>query len=193
MHAAIAERAGVSRPTVYKHVGDQSSVIAALLDREVARLLAEIETVLTARGSLRERFVDTVVFVVEYGRAHPLLSGALRNDPQLILPWFTTNAEPLIEQGVTFFAPHIKHASADGDFPDVDPRLVVEWAYRLIVSLLIAPSTMPSQSWEDIRDFVTGLLDIGGPVRRLRLARTRRHHRASSLIVASRELPVCGH
>lgn len=163
LHAAIAERAGVSRPTVYKYVGDQSAVIAALLDREIAQFLAEAEEVLTARGPLRERFIDTVVFVVGYGRAHPLLSGGLRNDPQVVLPWFTTHAEPLIEQAIAFFAPHIKSAAADGDFPDVDPRPLVEWAFRLIVSLLITPSTLPVDDPAELREFVAGLLNIGLP------------------------------
>ncbi|MFC7309517.1 TetR/AcrR family transcriptional regulator [Streptomyces monticola] len=163
LHAAIADRAGVSRPTVYKYVGDQSAVIAALLDREVARFLAEAEAVLTARGPLRERFVETVVFVVGYGRAHPLLSGGLRNDPHLVLPWFTTGAEPVIEQAVDFFAPYIKRAVAEGDFPAVDPRPLVEWAYRIIVSLLLTPSTLPLDDPAELRDFVGRLLDVGLP------------------------------
>ncbi|MFC8128545.1 TetR/AcrR family transcriptional regulator [Streptomyces sp. NPDC057302] len=161
LHASIAERAGLSRPTVYKYVGDQSAVIAALLDREIADFLAEAEVVLTARGSLRERFTEIVVFVVGYGRAHPLLSGGLRHNPDLVLPWFTTRAEPLIEQAHAFFSPHIKRAIAEGEFPDVDPRPVVEWTYRIIISLLLTPSTLSIEDPDALRKFVSQLLDIG--------------------------------
>jgi hypothetical protein len=62
---------------------------------------------------------------------------------------------------VDFFTPHIKRAIAEGDFPEIDPRLLVEWAYRLIVSLILTPSTLPLEGQDALRRFVSGLLDIG--------------------------------
>src|SRR5262245_402855 len=40
LHAMIAERAGISRPTVYKYVGDQAAIVAAVLDREFDQFFA---------------------------------------------------------------------------------------------------------------------------------------------------------
>ena len=34
LHTQIAQRAGLSRPTVYKYVGDQSAILQAVFDRE---------------------------------------------------------------------------------------------------------------------------------------------------------------
>jgi AcrR family transcriptional regulator len=164
LHAAIAERAGVSRPTVYKYVGDQNAIVEALLHREINRFLAATEPVLTQRGPLRERFIDTVVFIVQYGRGHAILQKGLRDDPAAVLPWFTVNSGPLIERAMDFFLPHIQQAIADGDFPAVDPRMLVEWSYRLIVSLVTTPSTLNVDEPEALGRFVGGLLDLGGAV-----------------------------
>jgi AcrR family transcriptional regulator len=40
----IAERAGVSKPVVYEHFGGKEGLYAVVVDREVRRLLARIET-----------------------------------------------------------------------------------------------------------------------------------------------------
>ena len=68
LHHVIADRAGVSRPTVYKHVGDQKAIIEALLHRELGRFLTAVQPVAARRGPLRDRFIDTVVFAVSYAR-----------------------------------------------------------------------------------------------------------------------------
>src|SRR6202165_4103921 len=61
LHARIARRAGVSRPTVYKYVGDQSAIVQALLQREFVRLWGRLAPVLVSGGSLQQRLVDSIV------------------------------------------------------------------------------------------------------------------------------------
>ncbi|MBP2324305.1 AcrR family transcriptional regulator [Kibdelosporangium banguiense] len=164
IHAAVAERAGVSRPTVYKYVGDQEAIVAAILHRDINRMHEAAEHVLTRRGSLRERFVETIVFVVGYARSHALLQKGLRENPAAILPWFTVNAGPIIEMGIAFVGPHIKQAIADGDFPDVEPRVVVEWCCRLTLSLITTPGTVRLDDPDLLRRYVEDLLDIGSVI-----------------------------
>ncbi|CAM3833767.1 TetR/AcrR family transcriptional regulator [Kibdelosporangium persicum] len=163
VHAAIAERAGVSRPTVYKYVGDQDAIVMALMERDIARMHAAAASVVTRSGSLRERFLDTIVFVVGYARDHRLLQKALREDPASILPWFTVNSEPVIEMGIGLFGPHVKQAIADGEFPAVDPRVIVEWCCRLILSLITTPGTIRTDDPAALRRYLEDLLDIGMP------------------------------
>ncbi|ALG12597.1 hypothetical protein AOZ06_42210 [Kibdelosporangium phytohabitans] len=163
VHAAIAERAGVSRPTVYKYVGDQDAIVMALLKRDMARMYAAAEAEITKTTSLRERFVDMTVFVVGYARDHALLRKALREEPASVLPWFTVHSEPVIELGIELFAPHVKQSIADGQFPDVDPRVIVEWCCRLILSLITTPGTVQIGDPVSLRRYVEDLLDIGMP------------------------------
>src|SRR6266480_4420461 len=48
---AVAERAGVSRPLVYKHFANRGELLAALYDREAALLHAELAVDVEAAGT----------------------------------------------------------------------------------------------------------------------------------------------
>ncbi|MEV4315432.1 TetR/AcrR family transcriptional regulator [Actinocrispum sp. NPDC049592] len=161
LHARIAERAGVSRPTVYKYVGDQDAIVQALLHRDIARMHAQAEPILGGPGPLRDRFIDTIVFIVGFAREHALLQKGLREAPGLILPWLTVYSAPILEQGVAFVRPYIKQAIANGEFPNVDARVVVEWCGRLVLSLITTPGTVRVDSPALLRRYVGDLLDIG--------------------------------
>src|SRR5437764_12764065 len=52
----VAERAGVSRPLVYKHFANRGELLAALYDREAALLHAELAADVEAAGTGDERF-----------------------------------------------------------------------------------------------------------------------------------------
>ncbi|MFC0108484.1 TetR/AcrR family transcriptional regulator [Kibdelosporangium aridum] len=163
IHAAIAERAGVSRPTVYKYVGDQDAIVMALIERDIARMHASAEPIVTQPGTLRQRFVDTIIIVVEYARNHALLQKVLRETPLAVLPWFTVNSEQVIQTGLALFTPHVKQAIADGEFPAVDPTVIVEWCCRLILSLITTPGTIRIDDSAALRRYLEDLLDIGLP------------------------------
>ena len=53
---AVAERAGVSRPLVYKHFGNRSELLAAVYQRESALLHAELTADVSAADTLEETF-----------------------------------------------------------------------------------------------------------------------------------------
>ncbi|RSM81224.1 TetR/AcrR family transcriptional regulator [Kibdelosporangium aridum] len=163
IHAAIAERAKVSRPTVYKYVGDQDAIVMALIERDISRMHAAIEPIVTRPGTLRQRFVDTIVAVVEYARNHALLQKVLRENPISVLPWFTVHSEQVIQTGLALFTPHVKQAIADGEFPTVDPIVIVEWCCRLILSLITTPGTVRIDDSAALRRYLEDLLDVGLP------------------------------
>src|SRR5256885_7893094 len=52
----VAERAGVSRPLVYKHFANRGELLAALYDREAALLHAELAADVEAAGTGEEMF-----------------------------------------------------------------------------------------------------------------------------------------
>jgi AcrR family transcriptional regulator len=53
---AIAERAGVSRPLVYKHFSNRNELLAALYQRESALLHAELSAAVSAAETLEDNF-----------------------------------------------------------------------------------------------------------------------------------------
>ena len=170
LHAAIAERAGLSRPTLYKYVGDQTAILDAVRDREIEAFFTAAVPLLSRTDDLRAGMVDAIVFVVGYGRRHTLLQKALREHPELILPALTTESGPLLDRINSMFADQLERAiSAVG--ADLDTRVVVEWIFRIIVSLITTPSGPDTGTPEQLREYIDGLVQLSGvvaaaPVRR---------------------------
>ncbi len=170
LHATIAERAGLSRPTLYKYVGDQTAILDAVRDREIEAFFTAAVPLLSSTDDLRSGLVDAVVFVVGYGRGHMLLQKALREHPELILPALTTESGPLVDRIHGMFAEQLERALAAVD-ADLDTRVVVDWIYRIIVSLITTPSSPHTQTPEQLRDYIDGLVQLSSlvaaaPVRR---------------------------
>lgn len=164
LHAVIAERAGLSRPTVYKYVGDQADIFDALLQREITRFFAVLDPVLHARDDIRSGFVDCVVFAVGYARRHAVLQKGLRDHPAVVLPWFSVHAGPLIDRGATFLVPHFERmlaGSATAATSETNPRAVSEWAFRLVASLITTGGAAGADDERALRESVNGLLSIG--------------------------------
>jgi AcrR family transcriptional regulator len=165
LHAMIAERAGISRPTVYKYVGDQAAIVAAILDRELDRFVATLAPVLRTSDDLVHHLVDGLVLIVRYGQQHVLLQKALREHPELVLPGLTIGAGPVIDRVVGEFEEQLGRALAQAGTSGVTPREAVEWLYRVVVSLLITPTAATSGSEEDLRRYLVSgltLLGLGG-------------------------------
>lgn len=146
LHAMIAERAGISRPTVYKYVGDQAAIVAAILDRELDTFFDAALPILRSSEDLERDLVNCVVFVMEYAGHHPLLQKALDEHPELILPGLTTRSGPLVERIVALFEEQLGRALSRAESTELSPRQVAEWLFRVVVSLITTPTTGLDQS-----------------------------------------------
>lgn len=157
------KRAGVSRPTVYRYVGGQQAITEALLNREVDRYLDAVQTVIGDSRTRHEQFIETVVFTVVYAREHRLLQALLREQPDVVLPWLTTRAEPMLRRGIASMSAYVKRDRSESAAQN-KPEVEVEWGIRLVVSLITMPSiTRKLDTPTDLRRYVTALLDIGTP------------------------------
>jgi AcrR family transcriptional regulator len=160
LHAMIAERAGISRPTVYKYVGDQSAIVAAVIERELDRFFAAAVPILRRSDDLEAHLIDAIVFVVEYARGHVLLQKGLAEHPELILPVLTTGAEPLIDRVVGLFAEQLGRGLDQTTSTALTPREAAEWAYRIVVSLITTPTA--ALEHEGTRRYVESLIRLMG-------------------------------
>lgn len=156
LHAAIAERAGVSRPTVYKYVGDQSAILAAVLDRELDRFFGAVVPLLRRSDDLEAHLVSAIGFVVDYARGHALLQKALREHPELILPALTTESGPLVERVVALFEEQLGRGLRTSS--GLTPRAAAEWGFRIVVSLITTPT--PVLEAEGTRSYVDSLIRL---------------------------------
>lgn len=163
LHAMIAERAGISRPTVYKYVGDQAAIVAAVLDRELDTFFGAVVPILRRSDDLEAHLIDAIVFVVDYARGHILLQKALTEHPEVILPVLTIGAEPLIDRVVDLFGEQLSRALDQGTPTPLTPRAAAEWSYRIVVSLITTPTAALDR--DGTRHYVESLIrltDIAG-------------------------------
>jgi AcrR family transcriptional regulator len=62
----IAQRAGVSKPVVYEHFGGKEGLYAAVVDREMERLLTRMTSALSGGGHPRELLERAAVALLDY-------------------------------------------------------------------------------------------------------------------------------
>ncbi len=168
LHAMIAERAGISRPTVYKYVGDQAAILAAILEREYDRFFGLAVPILRTSDDLEAHLVHAIVFVVDYARDHALLQKALVEHPEVILPALTTGSGPLVERVVTLFEDQLgrglSQSSSTGSA--LSPRAAAEWAFRIVVSLITTPTAaLRAEGTEAYVGSLVRLMGIAGSTR----------------------------
>ncbi|RLV55053.1 TetR/AcrR family transcriptional regulator [Aeromicrobium phragmitis] len=82
---AIADRAGVSRATLYRRWENVTGIVADVSTREWNRLTERAAS--RAGGTAREKVVSTVVHVVREMRSHPLLRVLIDESPEFLTPY----------------------------------------------------------------------------------------------------------
>jgi AcrR family transcriptional regulator len=165
LHSATARLVGLSRPTVYKYVGDQDAIIAAVIQRELATFLEELRPLLEQARPLPERLENVLVFVVERARAHTLLQAALRQIPDRLLPWFTTHADVLLRQVEPMVAPHVRCYVEDGQLGDMDPRVFIDALCRVALSLVFTRGLIDLERPGALRGYLAMLLGAASVTR----------------------------
>jgi AcrR family transcriptional regulator len=151
LHSAIAQRAGLSRPTVYKYVGDQEAILDAVLQRELAIFLGELQTVLDRAFPSGGQISDVIVFVVRHAREHRLLQAALRQIPERVLPWFTIHAHEVIAQLEPMVTPYVEDYLGQSDIP---PRVLIDALSRIALSLVFTTGLVELTSPDELRDYL---------------------------------------
>lgn len=133
----IAERCGIGRTTLYRHVGGRRSVIEAVLTRESWRFFAGLRDATSGSGRFEDVVVDGFVAGLEAAR-RSALPELVRSEPEL-RDLFTVDAGPIIAAGRDFLV---------GAFGPVDAAgarqvgLVAELLVRLALSLLLEPRSL---------------------------------------------------
>jgi AcrR family transcriptional regulator len=161
----IAREGGVAKATLYNHFRAKPDVYAALLAREVDRLLAELAAVPVAAGSA-ESVREPLALAAERVSAHPVLRALATREPELaaVLAVPSGAAE---WTAVRRFALHrVSLAQAAGALhAQHDAAAVVETLLRWVVSHVLWPEP-PAACAAGARQLVHGLLasPYAGPV-----------------------------
>lgn len=144
----VAERVGVSRPTIYAEFGNKEGIAEWLVLAETQRFLVGIQVRLDQHADDPEKAVRSAVrFTFREADNSPLLRAALTSvgdENDSILPLLTTRPQPLLfaatQTLVEWFTEHFPGIARQ---PMVD---AIDAIVRLVVSNLMFPGDRPSKT-----------------------------------------------
>lgn len=138
----VAKRAGLSRPTLYKHFPSKDALVAAAVQREAAAMADAVRTVVDSIDAPQAALEAGVLGALRLVRDHPLLDRVVRTEPEVLVPLLTTDASPVmgalrlpVEEMVLRKYPALDHVAR---------RRVADLLVRLLISYaLSAPDDPP--------------------------------------------------
>lgn len=164
----VAKRAGVSRPTLYKHFRSKDDLVAAAVAREADRMV-EAVAVADLPTDPREALATGIRSVLRITREHPLLDRLIRTEPETLLPL-------ILEDGgaVSLRVRSTIEAILVQRFDPIEPVLLRRYAdlvTRLVISYAVNAPDDPPEVVADIVatvlvDGAGSLIDPTGTVRR---------------------------
>ncbi|MGA6203759.1 TetR/AcrR family transcriptional regulator [Nocardia testacea] len=151
----IARQAGVDRVTIYRRIGSRDDVVQAVVSREVAGVLIEVDAISTRHTSLADLIADIFVTVVTRWRDHPLVKRMLTVEPERILEKLTVEGGPVFAMSVAAAHTALCRAADAGLFTEPADLLTrAEVACRLVHSFILCPSGLvPLESDEQLDEF----------------------------------------
>jgi AcrR family transcriptional regulator len=147
----IARRAKVSRPTLYRKLGDKDDIVAGVVVREVLQFLAAVQTVVAPLGSTEERVVEAFAIGMREVRENPLASALREFGMGSFSPYLTDSGQDAYQLLRTVAASQL---TPDHAYSLAAAEQAIELLVRITVSLLITPTQVfPMETDEDAREF----------------------------------------
>ena len=157
---SIARIAGLSRPTLYKHGGDLDEIKAALLRRETERFFDVVRASIAGATWTTDDVVDVLVTIIDHARHHELMQSALRDAPEVVLPWFTTRADVVIAMAKAHVGPELRAAIEAGEMPALDVDVLVDVLTRVVLSLVFTAGTVDADDPEAVRAYLCAVVGM---------------------------------
>jgi AcrR family transcriptional regulator len=150
----VARQAGVSRTTIYRRFASRDELIAAVMDRENARLFADIADELNEARPQSNYYVEAFTSAILRSRRHRVLNRMITDEPALTLEL----ARRHYRAAVTRIEAALQAVFPPGFADRIGPRAVGELAdhtWRYAMMALLLPSAEPLETADDIRAFAT--------------------------------------
>ncbi|MET7599104.1 TetR family transcriptional regulator [Streptomyces sp. NPDC004082] len=165
--AAVAERANVSRPSVYKAFGNRAGLGQALVLQETQQLLHGVAEQLGGPDAgLAASLERAMVFVLTEAERNPLVKAvvaAARHGSDSLLPYLTARPDPVFDAAQellqAWFRVQYPHASAE------QLELAADVTVRMTISHLILPAWEPTLAAQKLSRIVAAViaeLEISG-------------------------------
>jgi AcrR family transcriptional regulator len=133
----VAARAGVSRATLYRAFpGGRETILAAVVDAELGRLLADVGAASARADGLRDALVEGLATAVAWLGGHPALERLMFDEPAVLLTHLEFEQMDRTLAAVRAAAAPLFQRFLDRELSE----RVAEWGARIVVSYLLFPS-----------------------------------------------------
>jgi len=146
--ADIGRRAGVSRASLYRRWPNVRAVVAALMTRESAAVVAV--SFGTPGKNARERLAAGIVSAVRRTRDHPLLRKIVEIDPEFLLPYLLERRGSSTDAQLAAIEEVVRAGHLDGSVRPGNPArqaralLLAAMAFVLSGSIMAPPEDLAS-------------------------------------------------
>jgi AcrR family transcriptional regulator len=137
----VAQRAGLSRQTVYRYFPSKDHLVLALVLREEEKFIEGTRAAFSSDDDLEGAFTRAITFCLEYAREHPLLDRLLATDQETFLPYLTTRGQPVIVRARDALLELVEDRRPSAD--RVALRDILDAAIRATLSYILTPSERP--------------------------------------------------
>jgi AcrR family transcriptional regulator len=156
--AAVAQRAGVSRQTLYNAFGNRDRLAQAYLMREAERFLGAIEEAVTSNvDDPRRALTSAAELFLSLVSTHPMVRAVSTQEGEELVALATTRGGALLT-GMTDRLSELIQAN----WPQVDPagsRLLAATLVRLAISHAVLPTNPPERTAADITRILGPFVD----------------------------------
>lgn len=165
----VARRAGITRPVVYEHFGDLPGLLEAMVDREGARALGQLATVLPTRlepgASPREDLLGALRGYLEAVSADPvtwrLVLMPPEGAPPVLRERITAGRDAVVVTLAEVVRPGLGPGSESPD-PQLTARTLSAVADEAARLLLTDPRAYPIERLVDHADWLLSRLEPSG-------------------------------
>src|SRR5436190_14010584 len=137
----VAQRAGLSRQTVYRYFPSKDHLVLALVLREEEKFIEGTRQAFSSEADLERAFARAITFCLEYAREHPLLDRLLATDQETFLPYLTTRGQPVIARARDSLMELAESRTPPASREAV--RDLLDAAIRTTISYILTPSDHP--------------------------------------------------
>ncbi len=92
----VARRAGISRPTLYKHFPSKDALVAEAVRREAERLTSSVLDAAAGHDSPERALEAGILAALRLTREHPLLDRLIATEPESLVPLVLSDGGPVM-------------------------------------------------------------------------------------------------
>ena len=139
----VAQRANVSRITVYRRFATKDALVEQVILREYRRYFDQFLTEIRSARTAADRVVLGFVSSLRTIRGNPLIGGLLSSEPDTLVSSMIGDQGRTVAMVREFVAGQLRSEQRAGAVPaEIDADLVAELMVRISASFLAIPSTV---------------------------------------------------